>query len=115
MSEMNTIRIEHRHALTPAEAHERLGLLLRNLNDKYGVATEWLSTSNAKFLRTGLHGSLTIRSHSVSIEMTLAFQLKPLKGTIERQVKIWLEQCLACRHEAEDVAGGKVKNGNSTH
>lgn len=91
---MSKIHIEYSHNLTTTEPRERLAPLFKNLLDKYGVTTEWASDVKAAFSRNSLNGDLTLGDGLVTIEMSLAFAMSPLKGTIEQHVKGWLGQFL---------------------
>jgi putative polyhydroxyalkanoate system protein len=89
---MPKLQISQSHNLTAAEAHARIDTLSKDLGDKYGLTSKWISDTEAKVERTGAKGTITILANLVNVELDLSFAMTPLKGTIEKRIKEELER-----------------------
>jgi putative polyhydroxyalkanoate system protein len=84
---MPKMTIEQPHKLPADEARKLLDTLSKDLSDKYGLSSRWLTDTEAKVERTGATGSIRIEVQRVIVDLDLSFALTPLKGKIESRIR----------------------------
>ncbi|HMU40590.1 MAG TPA: polyhydroxyalkanoic acid system family protein [Pseudomonadota bacterium] len=84
---MPKVEISHKHAVTAAEAKQKLQQLSQDLSDKYGLTSKWTSDTEAKVERTGASGTIRIEPNLIKVVLDLSFALTPIKGTVEEKIK----------------------------
>ncbi len=84
---MPKVEISQSHKVTAEEARKRIESLNKELGEKYGLSSSWLSDTEAKVERTGATGKIKIEPTHVQINLDLSFAMTPLKGTIEKRIK----------------------------
>jgi putative polyhydroxyalkanoate system protein len=92
---MPKFTVERSHTLSAEDAKARLQSLSDKLSEKYGLRSEWKSSTLAEVKGTGASGTITCEPGKVSVMIDLSFALTPLKGKIEDKVKRELESALA--------------------
>lgn len=87
------IQVEHGTDRDKARAAAEKGLA--RMADKMGLKVEW-SGDAATVAGTGIKAcSVQVGDEAVAISVTLALMAKPLKGTIEQQIRSGIERALA--------------------
>ncbi len=84
---MPKLEITQSHTVTAAEAKQKLDTLSKDLADKYGLTSQWVSDTEAKVERTGASGTIKIEQSAVRVNLDLSFALTPIKGTVETKIK----------------------------
>jgi len=84
---MPKVEISHKHAVTAAEAKQKLEQLSQDLSDKYGLTSKWTSDTEDKVERTGASGTIRIEPNLIKVVLDLSFALTPIKGTVEEKIK----------------------------
>ena len=92
---MPKMTIEQAHKLSAEDARKCIEGLNRDLSDKYGLTSCWLSDTEAKVERTGATGNIKIEPQRVVVNLDLSFALSPLKGKIESRIRETLAQLFA--------------------
>ena len=57
---MPKVEISHKHTVTAAEAKQKLDQLSKDLSDKYGLTSKWVSDTEAKVERSGASGTIPL-------------------------------------------------------
>jgi len=91
---MAKLLIEQDHALDAQTARARLDGLKDRLSEKFGVAVEWTSDTEASIKGTGVAGTITCQPERVAIALDLSFALLPVRSMIEGQIKKELGEAL---------------------
>ena len=89
---MPKLQITQSHSVTAEEAHNRIDQLSKDLSDKYGLSSSWVTPNEAKVERTGAKGTIKILATAINVELDLSFAMTPLRGTIEKRIKDELEK-----------------------
>ncbi len=84
---MPKLEITQSHTVTAAEAKQKLDTLSKDLADKYGLTSKWVSETEAKVERSGASGTIKIEQSAVRVNLDLSFALTPIKGTVETKIK----------------------------
>ena len=84
---MPKLEITQSHTGTAEEAKTKLETLAKELSDKYGLSSKWLSDTEAKVERTGATGAIKIEPKHVKVSLDLSFVLSPMKSKIEEKIK----------------------------
>ena len=92
---MPKIVITQSHKDTAADAKAKLDTLNKELSDKYGLSSKWLSDTEAKVERTGATGTIKIEPTHVKVSLDLAFVLSGIKGKVEEKIKDELKKLFA--------------------
>lgn len=82
---MSTIHAEHRHTLSPEEAHKRVEEYIAHIAEKIKAEIKW-SGDTATFKGTGFSGTARIGKDVIIMDIDLSLLLRPLKGTIEERM-----------------------------
>ncbi len=84
---MPKLEISHSHKVTAEEARKRIDTLNKELGDKYGLTSRWISDPEAKVERTGATGSIKVEPNRIHVFLDLSFAMTPIKGTVEKRIK----------------------------
>ena len=84
---MPKLEITQSHKVTAAEAKQKLDGLSKDLSEKYGLSSKWVSDTEAKVERTGATGSIKIEPTQVKVNLDLSFALTPIKSTVEAKIQ----------------------------
>lgn len=84
---MPKINITQAHHVPAAEARKKIDGLGKELADKYGLTSKWISDTVAEVKRTGVSGIIKIEAERVLVDLDLSFALSALKGTVESRIK----------------------------
>jgi len=84
---MPKLEITQSHTVTAEEAKQKLDTLSKDLSDKYGLTSKWVSETEAKVERSGASGTIKIEQGFVRVNLDLSFALTPIKGTVETKIK----------------------------
>jgi putative polyhydroxyalkanoate system protein len=92
---MPKIEITQSHKDTAADAKAKLDTLNKELSDKYGLSSKWLSDTEAKVERTGASGTIKIEPQHIRVVIDLSFVLGGIKGKVEEKIKEELRKLFA--------------------
>lgn len=70
----------------PQALRQRLGQMETKLQSKYRAKTKWISDDTMSIGAPGVDGRLSFDQTRVWVDLDLSFALRPLKGTIEREL-----------------------------
>ena len=84
---MPKLEITQSHKVTAAEAKQKLDGLSKDLSEKYGLSSKWVSDTEAKVERSGASGTIKIGASAITVFLDLSFALTPIKGTVEAKIK----------------------------
>ena len=84
---MPKIEIKHPHKDTASDAKAKLDTLSKQLSEKYGLTSKWISDTEAKVERTGANGTIKIEPNQVRVNLDLSFALTPIKGKVEEKIQ----------------------------
>ena len=82
---------EHHFGLKGARA--AADEMVQRLDEKFDLSGDWRGNT-LSFSRPGVNGSLTVSETDMSLEVTLGFMLKMMKGPIEKAVHEQLDRVL---------------------
>ena len=101
---MADITLKREHQLGLKGARIAADKMAEKLSEKFDLSGEW-NGNVLNFSRPGVSGNLTISEHEMSLEVTLGFLLKAMKGPIEKSVYEQLDKVL---REAKPAAAETV-------
>jgi putative polyhydroxyalkanoate system protein len=84
---MPDIQLSQPHQLTQQQARAKVDEMTHQLESDLGLTTQWLDDHKLSFERSGANGVLTLTEQQVSVEVKLNFMLRPMKGTIEKELE----------------------------
>ncbi len=90
---MADITLNRDHHLGLKGAKTAADQMVKRLSEKFDLTGKWQGNV-MNFSRPGVNGFLTISESSMSLEVTLGFLLKAMKGPIERSCHEQLDQVL---------------------
>ncbi|MCG8551009.1 MAG: polyhydroxyalkanoic acid system family protein [Desulfobacterales bacterium] len=92
---MTDIDINKSHNLEITDARARLEKMAGGLQTQYGIKSAW--TGNTAILSgTGLKkGQVELTDGAINVQITLGLLAKAMKGTIQKQVSIALDNALS--------------------
>jgi putative polyhydroxyalkanoate system protein len=90
---MPDIAIKRTHQLGLKGAKTAADKMAEKLGEKFGLAGEW-DGNDLNFSRPGVSGTLAITETVMTLEVTLGFLLKAMKGPIENAVNEQLDKVL---------------------
>jgi putative polyhydroxyalkanoate system protein len=76
---MPKVEITQSHSVTAEEAKKRIETLNKELGDKYGLTSKWLSATEASVERTGATGKIKIEPSRVHVLLDLSFAMDELE------------------------------------
>ena len=102
---MADISHKRTHSLGLKGAHAAANKMADKLGEKFDLKGTW-SGNTLNFARPGVAGILAISETEMTLEVTLGFMLKMMKGPIEQSVHEQLDKVLtdAAKPEAKPVA-----------
>ena len=102
---MADISHKRTHSLGLKGAHAAANKMAERLGEKFDLNGTW-NGNTLNFARPGVTGILAISETEMTLEVTLGFMLKMMKGPIERSVHEQLDKVLkeAAKPEAKPVA-----------
>lgn len=103
---MPDIAIKRSHHLGLKGAKMAADKMAEKLGEKFGLAGEW-EGDHLNFSRPGVSGKLGITETTMTLEVTLGFLLKAMKGPIENAVNEQLDKVLTETKPAKPVAAKK--------
>ncbi len=90
---MPDITLVREHHLGLKGARAAADDMAQKLNEKFDLRGDWRGNT-LSFSRPGVTGSLTVSETNISLEVTLGFMLKMMKGPIEKSVHEQLDRVL---------------------
>lgn len=103
---MPDIAIKRSHHLGLKGAKTAADKMAEKLGEKFGLAGEW-EGNHLSFSRPGVSGTLGITETTMTLEVTLGFLLKAMKGPIENAVNEQLDKVLVDAKPAKPAAAKK--------
>lgn len=88
---MAAIRIERKHALGVTKAKKAVDKVAKHIIDRFEVDASW-NKNTLEFSRSGVHGTIAVSADHVSVHAQISFLLLPIKGTIEQEIRRYLDQ-----------------------
>src|SRR5437868_5881640 len=82
---MADISMKRSHALGLKGAREAADKMAEKLGEKFDLAGDWKGNV-LHFQRPGVNGQLAVSDSDMTLEVTLGFMLKMMKGPIEKAV-----------------------------
>lgn len=90
---MADISLKRTHALGLKGAHAAASKMVDKLGEKFDLKGTW-SGNTLNFVRPGVTGVLVVSDHDMTLDVTLGFMLKMMKGPIEQSVHEQLDKAL---------------------
>ena len=90
---MADISLKRTHALGLNGAHAAASKMVDKLGEKFDLTGTW-SGNTLNFARPGVTGVLVVSDHDMTLDVTLGFMLKMMKGPIEQSVHEQLDKAL---------------------
>ena len=90
---MPDIALVRKHHLGLKGARAAADDMVQKLDEKFDLSGDWRGNT-LSFSRPGVSGSLTVSETDISLEVTLGFMLKMMKGPIEKSVHEQLDRVL---------------------
>ena len=91
---MADIKLNRKHQLGLKVAHAAADKMADKLGQQFGLSGDW-EGNTLHFSRPGVSGLVTISETDVTLEVTLGFLFKAMKGPIERSVNEQLDAALS--------------------
>jgi len=92
---MSVIDIYAFHQMDHEDAQQAADDLACDLAEKFDIDYGW-DEDVIYFERVGVHGSISVGERDIHINAKLGFMLMMLKGTIEDEIKQYLQNHLGC-------------------
>ena len=90
---MADIELHRTHHLGLKGARAAAGKMAERLDEKFDLSSEWKGDT-LHFSRAGVNGRLVVTDHDMTLDVTLGFMLKMMKGPIEKAVHEQLDKVL---------------------
>lgn len=90
---MATIDLRRPHSIGKEKAREAVESIARELQGKLGLAYRW-EGDDVRFKRPGAEGTIHVTDREVRFEAHLGLLLRPLRGTVEKEVIAYLDRYL---------------------
>ncbi len=90
---MADIELHRTHHLGLKGARAAADKMAERLDEKFDLTSEWKSDT-LHFNRAGVNGRLVVTDHDMTLDVTLGFMLKMMKGPIEKAVHEQLDTVL---------------------
>jgi putative polyhydroxyalkanoate system protein len=110
---MADISIKRTHALGLKGAKVAADKMAEKLGEKFDLAGDW-DGHTLEFQRPGVNGSLSITETHMTLEVSLGFMLKMMKGPIENAVHEQLDKVLAAPTKSPAKSVPKVTVAKKT-
>lgn len=95
---MSHIDISAYHDMELEQAQEAADALALDLAEKYDIAYEW-DGDFIHFERSGVDGSIEVSERLIHVQARLGLLLAFLKGSIEGEIRSYLERHFNCKFE----------------
>lgn len=90
---MADISLKRSHTLGLRDAHAAATRMIDKLAEKFDLKGTW-NGNTLNFVRPGVTGVLVVSDHDLTLDVTLGFMLKMMKGPIEQSVHEHLDNAL---------------------
>lgn len=90
---MPSIDIHHDHSLPAAKARKAVEEVAIKLGKKFGLDYRW-EGDTLHFARSGIDGQIQLLPKSLHVTAQLGFLLSALKGSIETEIRRYLDERL---------------------
>ncbi len=90
---MADISLKRSHTLGLRGAHAAATRMIDKLAEKFDLKGTW-NGNTLNFVRPGVTGVLVVSDHDLTLDVTLGFMLKMMKGPIEQSVHEHLDNAL---------------------
>jgi putative polyhydroxyalkanoate system protein len=91
---MATIRIKRKHHLDNETVKSEVERIAEKLSKQISATYNW-EGDRMVFKRTGASGHIDLNEGEVDIEIKLSMVLSPMKGTVEKTLKDYLDERLS--------------------
>lgn len=88
---MASIRIHRTHALGVAKAKKAVDKVAKHIRERFEIEAQW-NRNTLEFSRSGVEGEIAVEIDSVSVHADISWMLLPIKGTIESEIRRYLDQ-----------------------
>lgn len=88
---MPSIDISRPHSLSVAAAKKAVNRVAAQIAEKFEVDSAWQGNTLV-FRRSGVDGQIQVEPESVRVTVELGFLLMALRGTVEREIRRYLEE-----------------------
>ncbi len=92
---MSVINIERHHSLSFEELTSRVNEIVKKLETKLDIRSEWEDKNTLSFRRKGANGSIELSEHSISITVRLGIMFRALKSVVESELEKVVEAQIA--------------------
>jgi len=107
---MPDIVITRKHQRGLKSAKVAADKMAEKLGEKFGLAGDWKGNV-LSFSRPGVSGNLVITETTMTLEVTLGFLLKAMKGSIENAVNAQLDEAMKADAPAKVAKATKAAKG----
>ena len=107
---MADIELHRTHHLGLKGARAAADKMAERLDEKFDLTSEWKGDT-LHFNRAGVNGRLVVTDHDMTLDVTLGFMLKMMKGPIEKAVHEQLDKVLDAAPPAKAAAKTAPKRG----
>jgi putative polyhydroxyalkanoate system protein len=90
---MSDIHYVRKHHLTVAQAKKMVQKAADSLADEYDLESEW-DGDMLHFSRSGIHGSMAVTAHEVTLHVKLGFLLSAFRHKFEEHIERNLDKAL---------------------
>ena len=105
---MADIKLNRKHQLGLKAAHAAADKMAEKLGQQFGLSGSW-EGNTLHFSRPGVSGHMHISEADVTLEVTLGFLLKAMKGPIERAVNEQLDAALSAAPKTKTTSKAPEK------
>lgn len=88
---MSSIDIRHSHCRSMKEARAAVEHVAARIQERFSIDCAWDGDA-LRFNRSGVEGEIRLRQKEVQVVMQLGFMLSLLRGTIESEIRGYLER-----------------------
>ena len=88
---MPSIDISRPHSLSVAAAKKAVNRVAAHIAEKFEVDSAWQGNTLV-FRRSGVDGQIQVEPKSVRVTVELGFLLMAIRGTVEREIRRYLEE-----------------------
>lgn len=88
---MARIEINHTHGLSVPEARRAVEDIAGKLAERFDIQHHWQGQA-LLFERPGVSGRITLAARKVQVQAELGFLLSALKGSIEQEIRRYLDE-----------------------
>ena len=107
---MADIELHRTHHLGLRGARAAADKMAERLDEKFDLSSEWKGDT-LQFSRAGVNGRLVVTDHDMTLDITLGFMLKMMKGPIEKAVHEQLDRVLDAEPPLKVAAKAAPRSG----